>query len=198
MPPIPARSTPLSESRNDKSATNDRRPTTDDPRLTTHDSQLTTHDSRLTTMKLTTLLAATTLAIGLTGPLAPLHAQDVTAADSAAIRQAALDYIDGYYTGDAARMTRALHPDLVKRIVRQHEGRSVLAEMTAQELIDGTAAGWGTRIPAEARRSEVTILDAVRNVASVRVDAHAWIDYMQIARVDGEWKIVNVLWEMRD
>ena len=28
-------------------------------------------------------------------------------------------------------------------------------------------------------------------------DAHAWIDYMQIAKFNGEWKIVNVLWEMR-
>lgn len=39
------------------------------------------------------------------------------AIDSAAIRATALDYIDGWYTGDAARMERALHPELVKRIV---------------------------------------------------------------------------------
>lgn len=131
---------------------------------------------------------------------APLAAQAPapSAADSAAIRQAALDYIEGYYTGDAARMTRALHPDLVKRIVRVQEGQPRIAEMTAQELIDGTAAGWGTRTPAADRRTDVEILDVFRNTASVRVDAHAWIDYMQIARFDGEWKIVNVLWEMRN
>ena len=130
---------------------------------------------------------------------APLSAQTAapTAADSAAIRQAALDYIEGYYTGDAARMTRALHPDLVKRIVRVQEGEARIAEMTAQELIDGTAAGWGTRTPATERRTDVTILDIFRNTAAVRVDAHAWIDYMQIARFGDEWKIVNVLWEMR-
>ena len=45
----------------------------------------------------------------------PLAAQ--AAADSADIRATALDYIDGYYTGDAVRMERALHPDLAKRIV---------------------------------------------------------------------------------
>ena len=144
-------------------------------------------------MKLTTILATAALFL----LAAPAAAQDVTAADSAAIRQAALDYIEGYYTGDAARMTRALHPDLVKRIVRVNDGQATLAGMTAQELIDGTAAGWGTRVPADARRTDVVILDAFRNVASVRVDAHAWIDYMQIARWNGEWKIVNVLWEMR-
>ena len=126
-------------------------------------------------------------------------AQDApTPADSSAIRQTALDYIDGYYTGDAERMRRSLHPDLVKRIVGVRDGQSRLNEMSAQQLIDGTEAGWGRRVPAEARRSEVTILDIFQNVASVRVDAHAWIDYMQLARWNGEWKIVNVLWEMRE
>ena len=39
----------------------------------------------------------------------------ITAADSAAIRAAALDYIDGWYAADGPRMTRALHPELAKR-----------------------------------------------------------------------------------
>ena len=146
-------------------------------------------------MKLTTILAVT-LTIGFAGPAI---AQDgVSAADSAAIRATALDYIDGYYTGDAERMRRSLHPGLVKRIVRVQEGQPRLGEMNAQELIDGTAAGWGTRVPVGERRTDVTILDVFQNVAAVRVDAHAWIDYMQIARWNGEWKIVNVLWETRE
>ena len=82
-------------------------------------------------------------------------------------------------------------------VIEWRDGQAQLAGMTAQELIDGTAAGWGARVPAADRRTDVTILDAFRNVAAVRVDAHAWIDYMQIARWNGEWKIVNVLWEMR-
>ena len=143
-------------------------------------------------MKLVIIVAATLLLS------APAAAQDApSAADSAAIRQAALDYIEGYYTGDAERMRRALHPDLVKRIVRMQAGEARMGNMTAQQLVDGTAAGWGLETPAEERRTDVTILDAFRNVAAVRVDAHAWIDYMQIARWNGEWKIVNVLWEMR-
>lgn len=145
-------------------------------------------------MKSTTLLAVSLLLC----LAAAAQGQEVpSAGDSAAIRQAALDYIEGYYTGDAARMERAVHPQLVKRIVRDVEGARRISEMTAQQLIDGTAAGWGTRVPAEARRTEVRILDVFRNVAVVRVDAHDWIDYMQIARFEGEWRIVNVLWELR-
>ena len=143
----------------------------------------------------TTILLAVSLVLCLAGPAS---AQEPAAADSAAIRQAALDYIEGYYEGDAGRMERALHPQLVKRIVRAQDGEARISEMTAQQLIEGTAAGWGARVPAEVRRTDVEILDIFRNVAAVRVDAHDWIDYMQLARFDGEWKIVNVLWELRE
>ena len=146
-------------------------------------------------MKLTTLLAVGLLLY----TAGDAQAQDgVSAADSAAIRQAALDYIEGWYTGDAARMERSLHPMLVKRIVRMRDGEASLGEMTAQQLVEGTRAGWGSRVAPDVRRTDVRILDAFRNVAAVRVDAHEWIDYMQIARWNGEWKIVNVLWELRE
>lgn len=47
--------------------------------------------------------------------------------DSAAIRQTALDYIQGWYTGDAARMQRAVHPELAKRVLRTTQMRVVRA-----------------------------------------------------------------------
>lgn len=119
------------------------------------------------------------------------------AADSAGITQAALDYIEGWYQGNADRMTRALHPDLVKRIVAERGGASHIRGMTAEQLIAATAGGGGRNTPEGKRRSEVKILDIFGNAASVRVDADSWIDYLQIGKVDGEWKILNVLWELR-
>ena len=119
------------------------------------------------------------------------------AADSAGVTQAALDYIEGWYEGNAERMTRAVHPDLVKRIIAERDGASHIQGMTAEQLIGYTAGGGGRQTPAEKRRTEVTILDIFGNAASVRVDADTWIDYLQIGKVDGEWKILNVLWELR-
>jgi hypothetical protein len=43
----------------------------------------------------------------------------------------------------------------------------------------------------------VKILDIFRNTASVRAEMSGWIDYMHIAKWNGEWKIVNVLWETK-
>lgn len=39
-------------------------------------------------------------------------------ADRTAIKQAALDYIEGWYEGNAERMEKALHTDLTKRGVQ--------------------------------------------------------------------------------
>ncbi len=124
---------------------------------------------------------------------------DLIRQDREAITRAALDYIDGYYTGDGERMARALHPELAKRIVRTdpNTGKSVLQNMTAEQLVQITNGGGGNRMPEEERQNDVTILDVFENVASVKIVAGTWIDYLHVGRVDGEWKIINVLWEMK-
>jgi hypothetical protein len=128
-------------------------------------------------------------------PCATLRAQ--TATDSNAIRQAALDYIEGYYEGDGARMERALHPELAKRIVRTNEqGRSQLQQMSAMSLVLGTRAGGGKDTPAADRRKDVTIFDIYQNAASAKIYASGWVDYLHLAKWNGRWVIVNVLWEL--
>jgi hypothetical protein len=126
---------------------------------------------------------------------APLSAQ--TAADSSAIRAAALDYIEGWYEGDAERMENAVHPDLAKRIVFRFPDGDEVTETDAKALIKQTERGGGGGTPEAARRTEVRILDIFEGAASVRVDATGWIDYMHLAEVDGRWVILNVLWETR-
>lgn len=121
-----------------------------------------------------------------------------SAADSAAIRATALDYIEGWYTGNGERMERAVHPDLAKRIINTDpRGRSVLGHQSAMTLVQGTRRGGGRETPAGQQRKDVRILDIFGSTASVRVDAGAWIDYMHIARWNGRWVIINVLWENR-
>jgi hypothetical protein len=128
---------------------------------------------------------------------APAAAQ--TAGDSAAIRATALDYAEGWYTGDAERMGRALHPELVKRIVVADTatGKSVLQNMGASALVNGTRHGYGKTTPKDKQQKDVTILDIFGNAASAKAVMADWVDYMQLAKVDGRWVIVNVLWEKK-
>ena len=128
---------------------------------------------------------------------AGVHAQD--SADRTAIRNVALDYIEGWYTGDAARMERALHPELAKRMVRINPtgSESILDQQSAMTLVQGTRAGYGKQTPEARRQKEVTILDVYGNAASVKIVASDWIDYLHLARWNGSWRIVNVLWELK-
>ena len=137
--------------------------------------------------------AVLALAVCATG----VHAQ--TSADSAAIRATALDYVEGWYTGDAARMERALHPELAKRIVNTNpqNGRNSLGQQSAMTLVQSTRNGGGRDTPPEQMQKDVAILDIYQNTASVRATMSGWIDYMHMARWNGRWVIVNVLWELK-
>lgn len=128
-----------------------------------------------------------------------LRAQtSVSERDKAAIKQTALDYIEGWYEGNAERMERALHPELAKRIVHTNpEGKSRLDQMSAMSLVLGTRRGFGKQTPKENQQKDVTILDVYENAASVKIVASDWIDYLHMARSNGRWVIVNVLWELK-
>lgn len=122
----------------------------------------------------------------------------VASADQAAIKQTALDYVEGWYEGNSERMERALHPDLAKRIVRTNpQGRSRLDQMSAMSLVQGTRHGGGKETPKDKQQKDVTILDVFENAASVKLVASDWIDYLHVAKFNGRWVIVNVLWELK-
>ena len=123
---------------------------------------------------------------------------NVSEADLAAIRQAATDYCESWYEGSAEKIERAVHPDLAKRIVRTdpQSKNSRLDHMGAMRLFLGVRAGSGKSTPKEKQLKDVTVLDVFGNTASVKAVMSDWVDYMHIARFNGRWVIVNVLWEM--
>ena len=140
------------------------------------------------------LMIALPTALFLAGLTMPVQAQ--TAADSAAIRATALDYIEGWYSNNPARTERALHPKLAKRMVwADSTGKSHLVDLSALDLVQGTRSHPPT--PASERRKDVQILSVFGNAAVVRIDAQEWVDYLQQIKWNGSWKIINVVWENR-
>ena len=66
-------------------------------------------------------------------------------ADRDAIVRVALDYFEGWFDGDAARMEGTLHPDLAKRSPDDAPIPGELEKLTAWEMIEATAKGSGRR-----------------------------------------------------
>lgn len=96
----------------------------------------------------------------------------------------------GWFTGDASRMERALHPALVKRALEE-DGHS-FDETTAEWMIDATARGVGNRDDDD--WIDVTVEDIHGNIANATVRSAPYREYIQLVRTPEAWKIVNTLY----
>jgi len=62
-----------------------------------------------------------------------------------AVRSVVMDYVDGWFDGDAGRMKRALHTELVKRCRGiEDDDPDALETPSAPNMIDATADGEAT------------------------------------------------------
>jgi hypothetical protein len=124
-----------------------------------------------------------------------------TREDSLAIKQAALDYIEAQHKPNPAQMERALHPRMVKRTFwnDKETGKDYVRETSTESMIL-LAESYNRKqdkFPASPKK-EVRLLDVSDRTASVKLIADEWIDYMHLVKLNGTWKIINVLWQYND
>jgi len=116
-----------------------------------------------------------------------------TSTEEAAVVATALDYFEGWFDGDPARMERALHPELAKR--PGGAGPGSLGTLTAQEMIDATAAGIGRTRDVPDRQIKVEVVDVFGNIASAVIRSAVYHEYIHLVRTPDGWKIANALWQ---
>jgi hypothetical protein len=115
--------------------------------------------------------------------------------DEVAVVQAALDYFEGWFEGDTARVERALHPELAKRSIGQLSSDSERLEtITRPQMLEYTASGEGRRRDPGDRRIEVDVEDMSGTIANVTVRSAVYVEYLQLVRTRDGWRIVNALW----
>jgi len=113
-----------------------------------------------------------------------------------AIERAVLDYFEGWFDGDAARMERALHPELAKRPGRVDDvTEEPLGTLTAAEMIARTAEGVGRTRDVTDRLIEVEVVDVFGDIATAVVRSAVYHEYLHLVRTAAGWKIVNALWQ---
>jgi hypothetical protein len=141
---------------------------------------------------------ATWLAVMAPGMLNAQHPSVQNHPDAEAVTRAALDYLEGFYEGDADKIRTGVHPDVVKY---------GFYRSTSAQPYGGTAMSFDDMIALTTRMresgqtapegavKEVILLDILDQTATVKVVAWWGADYLQLAKYDGEWKILHVLWQ---
>jgi hypothetical protein len=120
-----------------------------------------------------------------------------TEEDKQGVRQAALDYIESIYDVNPAQAERSVHPDMSKRgfFLKQGETAYTPLAMNFTQLVE-LAKNYNKngRVPKDAPK-EVVVFEVSDQTASAKVTASWGIDYLHLAKYDGKWKIINVLWQ---
>ena len=121
-----------------------------------------------------------------------VYSQDETAA----ITKTAMNYMEGWYQGDAKRMKASLHKKLAKRSLQAGHGNKKNLRLTsASDMITYTQQGYGAGLWREGMEIDVVILDLFKDIASVKVVTPHYYEYLHMAKTGEAWVIVNALYE---
>ena len=105
------------------------------------------------------------------------------------------DYWEGWFSGDAQRMERALHPSLTKTGVgTDGSGVRLTGPMTAEDMIGWTRAGEGVAEKPADPTFEVTVHDISAEIATVTVRSGVYREYLHLVRTPDGWRILNALY----
>ncbi len=114
-----------------------------------------------------------------------------------AVKQAILDYVEGVYEVSPTRIERSIHPEMAKRGFFIKKGETVYTPhtMTFPQLVElSKNYNKDGHVPKDAPK-DVVVYDISGQTASAKLTAVWGIDYMHLAKYDGKWKIINVLWQ---
>ena len=114
-----------------------------------------------------------------------------TTDDSSAISATVRNYIEGYYTGDAARLEQTLHPHYLKHMI--HGDIPMRENRPATQMLQQVRALGDSYIPQADRTEQISVLDISGDIASAKLVTPHWVDYMTLSKLDGQWKILSVV-----
>lgn len=120
--------------------------------------------------------------------------------DMQGVKEAVLDYAEAIYEAKPERISRSVDVTLRKYgYWRPDDSKEYRAgsEMNFKQLYS-LAERWnvdGAQVDAKTARKEVSVLDMLDKTASAKLVASWGVDYFHLAKEDGKWKIINVIWQ---
>ncbi len=137
------------------------------------------------------LLVLASIALGSTATVAALNAGRE---DEEGVRTALQFYLDGHATGDASVMEKAFRPEAKLFWIRDGE----LNQRTLAEYLANFTGQPAEDEDQRHRRIAQTSISGTAASAMIELDyPGAYIvDYMSLLKIEGEWKIVNKIFDV--
>lgn len=117
----------------------------------------------------------------------------------AGVKNAIKDYVEGIYLVDSTRIERSVDTTMRKIGYWYHPKKKEYVDnlpMTYTQLVS-LADRWNKdgKNADETSPKEIEIYDINSKSASAKLTAEWGIDYFHLSKVNGQWKIMNVLWQ---
>ena len=128
-------------------------------------------------------------------------APTISEEDSLEIKRVAMGYLIALQQLKPELMEEVMHEQLAKRTIGYDPGekKDNVRETTYEQMIN-FAESWNksnTKFPTNPS-NHVVILDAYQKAASVKLLSDNWYEYLHLVKVNGEWKIINLVWLYKD
>ncbi|MGH9887509.1 MAG: nuclear transport factor 2 family protein [bacterium] len=143
-------------------------------------------------------LLASRVCIAQANPATASGSRPASAQEQEAVRRAALDYLEGFYEGDTAKLVRALRPEMFKYGFWKEKDST---RYSAEKMTYDEAIAYARRFKASKRTTpataprEVQLFDVQNQTASAKVRAWWGTDYLLLGKYDGRWMISHILWQ---
>ncbi|MEL6989905.1 MAG: nuclear transport factor 2 family protein [Bacteroidota bacterium] len=119
--------------------------------------------------------------------------------DKDLVHNAVEDYVLGLYKVEPERIERSIDTTLRKIGYYDYNGEAQNHVPMTYEQLYKLAGKWnmaGNKANAETPYT-IDIYDVSDRTASAKLSAAWGIDYMHLSKVDGRWKIMNIMWQTK-
>lgn len=119
--------------------------------------------------------------------------------DKEGFKKACMNYLEGFYEGDTAKLTASLQPSLNKFGFWKDDNADSYRQVNHMSFEAALAFAKNVKekkeFPAADAPKKVEILDISNTIASVKVTAWWGIDYILLSKRGDKWMIEQVIWE---
>jgi len=134
----------------------------------------------------------------MTFTLSSIVVQAQSSADSAGVRKAVNDYVEGFYSGDTAKIYYSIDQNASKH--GYYKGNQLdtayrKIPMSFSQMIGYSKNERNRPSEANAKIRDIQILDLQTKIASVKLRAWWGIDYLLLTKMQDRWVVEKVLWQ---